>query len=151
MRPTHRAARSRGASAVEFALLFPLMFAIFYGGIVYCYMYMLQQSINFAAQQGAQAAVAVVPATDASTTLAARETKATTTAQGILKWLPAAQYGKLTFPVNSPNCTASAPSGTFPFEVDFAPTGIFPMTTLPLVGSFPPVPATMFACAVAYL
>lgn len=145
---SRRPARQRGASAVEFALLFPLMFAIAYGGIVYSYIYLLQQSINFAAQQGAQAALAVVPTSNAAATQQNRVTSATNAAQATLNWLPHAQTGKVSIPTSASNC--NAPAGTFAFEVDFAPGGLFPMVTLPLIGSFPPVPVTMFGCAVAY-
>ena len=138
----------RGATAVEFALLFPLMFAITYGGIVYSYMYLLQQSVNFAAQQGAQAAVAVVPGSDPNVTQQQQVTKATAAAQSTLNWLPTNQRGLVSFPVGAGNCRN--PVGTFGFEVDFAPASLFPMVKLPLVGSFPPVPTTIYACAVAY-
>lgn len=140
--------RQRGATAVEFALLFPLMFAIAYGGIVYSYIYLLQQSINFAAQQGAQAAVAVVPSSNATTTAQSRLANATTAARNTLNWLPPTQAALVTIPSSPGNCKAAA--GTFAFEVDFAPGTLFPMVTLPLVGTFPPVPVTLYACAVAY-
>lgn len=140
-----RRARQHGASAVEFVLLFPVMFAIAYGSVVYAYIYMLQQSINFAAQQGAQAAISIVPGTDSTVTAASRLTYATTVAQGTLKWAPTS---RVSYAAPGGRCTT--PAGTFTFEVDFTPGGLFPMVTLPLVGSFPPVPATMFACAVAY-
>ncbi len=149
MRLRDRPARIRGASAVEFVLIFPVMFAIAYGGIVYCYIYMLQQSINFAAQQGAQAAVAVVPGSDSSATQQQRVTNATAAAQATLNWLPKGQTGRVTFPTTPGNC--KNPTGTFGFEVDFAPAGLFPIATLPIIGSFPPMPTNMYACAVAYL
>jgi len=144
LRLAHRPARLRGATAVEFVLLFPLMFAIAYGGIVYSYIYMVQQAINFAAQQGAQAALAVVPTSNAGTTQQSRLTSATNAANATLTWLPK----KFTIPPTAANCSPLA--GNFTFEVDFTPTGLFPMVTLPIVGTFPPVPAVMFACAVAY-
>jgi len=148
LRPGGLPSRMRGASAVEFALLFPLMFAITYGGIVYSYMYLLQQSVNFAAQQGAQAAVAVVPGSDPSATKQLQVTNATSAAQSTLNWLPSGQRGLVTFPATAGRC--NNPGGTFAFEVDFTPTSLFPMVKLPLVGTFPPVPATIYACAVAY-
>lgn len=144
MRPFRRA-RQHGASAVEFVLLFPIMFAIAYGSVVYAYIYILQQAINFAAQQGAQAAVGVVPVTSPTTTQQNRLTLATSVAQSTLNWVPT---GRLSYAAGAGGCTA--PSGTFTFQVNFTPGGLFPMVTLPLMGSFPPVPAAMYACAVAY-
>src|SRR5258708_37699419 len=53
----------RGAAAVEFAFVFPVLFLLIYGVIVYSYIFVLQESINYAAQQAAEAAVAVEPNT----------------------------------------------------------------------------------------
>ncbi|HZR37156.1 MAG TPA: TadE family protein [Nevskia sp.] len=133
---------------MEFMLLFPLMFAIAYGGVVYSYVYVLQQSINFAAQQGIQAAVSVIPSTDASGTAQNRLSSATTAANNTLKWLPASQFALVSIPTSPGNCKVT--SGTFTFEVDFRPSTLFPTVTLPLAGTFPPVPVTLYACAVAY-
>jgi len=124
------------------------MFAIAYGGIVYSYVYLLQQSINFAAQQGIQAAIAVIPSTNAGTTAQSRLSDATKAAKNTLSWLPNTQAALVNIPSTPTSCKVS--SGTFTFEVDFTPTTLFPQVTLPLVGSFPPVPAILYACAVAY-
>lgn len=53
--------RERGASAVEFALVFPVLFLLVYAVIVYSYTYVLQQAITYTAQHLAEAAVAVNP------------------------------------------------------------------------------------------
>ena len=63
----------RAVSAVEFALIFPLVFAIVYGGICYGYIYFLQQRINFIAQEAVRAAIAVAPGDDAGAYLAAAQ------------------------------------------------------------------------------
>lgn len=51
--------RQRGATAVEFAFVFPLLFVVTYAAIVYGYVYMAAQTVAYAAQAGAEAAVQV--------------------------------------------------------------------------------------------
>ncbi|MFO7581413.1 TadE/TadG family type IV pilus assembly protein [Guyparkeria sp.] len=51
--------RQRGAVAVEFALVFPLLFAIFYAAVTYGFVFMLNQAMVFAAEEGARSAVRV--------------------------------------------------------------------------------------------
>lgn len=147
--------RQDGAVAVEFILIFPVLFAIMYCTIVYGYTYMLQQSINFAAQQGAQAAVAVIPTGSSGTTSTAQNSAATTAVGAALSWLPASQQSMIKVPAASPDCLV--PSGTqnvVAVEVQFAMssggTALFPQVSLPLVGTFPFLPNNLFACAVAY-
>ncbi len=49
-----------GASAIEFALVFPMLFAIIYGTVTYGYVYYLQQRINFIAQEAVSGDVVVL-------------------------------------------------------------------------------------------
>lgn len=60
------ARRQAGATAVEFAFVFPLLFVVTYGAIVYGYVYMAAQTIAYAAQAGAEAAVQVPYNTDSA-------------------------------------------------------------------------------------
>ncbi|WP_084182719.1 TadE/TadG family type IV pilus assembly protein [Nevskia soli] len=141
-----------GAAAVEFALVFPIMLAIVYGGIVYSYIYVLQQSLNFAAQQGAQAAVATIPITTgtdpAGATTAAKLANATLAVNNALGWLPPAQKGRLSIPSAAPGCVV--PAGTFAVQVNFTTAGLFAALNLPGLPSFPYMPPALLACAVAY-
>ncbi|KAF1046396.1 TadE/TadG family type IV pilus assembly protein [Xylophilus sp.] len=61
MRDRHRACPPRrqqaGAAAVEFALLFPAFFLLFYGIITYGLIFTAQQTLTLAAAEGARAAV----------------------------------------------------------------------------------------------
>jgi Flp pilus assembly protein TadG len=143
--------RQSGASALEFALVFPMLMLLSYSAVVYGYVYMLQQSINFAAQQASQAAVAVLPGTSSSST-----TQTTTINNAInaaLAWLPAGQKSRLSVPSSTPNCLTTGLSPTpITVEVDFALSGLFPvLINLPFIGGTVPVlPSTLFACAVAF-
>ena len=83
--PSH--VRERGASAVEFALVFPVLFLLVYAVIVYSYIYVLQQSITYTAQRLAEAAVAVNP-TPSSDYTARIQTRIQQLAAQQLQWLP---------------------------------------------------------------
>lgn len=53
--------RQSGAAAIEFAFVFPLLFALMYATVVYGYVFFAQQTINLVAQECAKAAVAAAP------------------------------------------------------------------------------------------
>jgi hypothetical protein len=148
--------RQNGAVAIEFVFVFPILFAVAYAAVVYSYVYLLQQSVNFAAQQGAQAAVAVAPLSSAADTVAKRLSDATAAAQSSLSWLPADQLPRIS--VTSPaDCGASvAPivGSSIVIRVNFdlnAGGALFPSVVgLPYLGDIPPLPAALNACAVAF-
>lgn len=80
--------RQRGAAAIEFALIFPVFFAIFYAIVSYGLILAAQQSLTLAAEEGARAALKYQPATSQGGALGARATAACQTAQSIINWLP---------------------------------------------------------------
>lgn len=49
--------RQRGATAIEVALTFPLFFLIFYAIVTFGMIFVIQQSLTFAASEGARAAL----------------------------------------------------------------------------------------------
>lgn len=53
--------RQRGSAAIEFALLFIPVFALFYAILSYGFVFMLLQSFGSAAEGGARAAIAIDP------------------------------------------------------------------------------------------
>lgn len=53
--------RQRGATAIEFALLFSIFLALFYAIVTYALLFLLQASFAHAATEGARAAIAVDP------------------------------------------------------------------------------------------
>lgn len=147
-----------GTAAIEFALIFPLMLAVFYGGLVYSYLYFLQQSINFAAQQGVQAAVSVPPTSDSAADLTKRTNLANAVRTNLLGWLPGDQSTRVS--ASTPTGCPGAPApgaNTFTYLVTFTLSGgataaLFPtLVDLPMgLGTIPPLPATLTACAVAF-
>ncbi|WP_188380644.1 TadE family protein [Oxalicibacterium faecigallinarum] len=89
--------RGKGAAAIEFALVFPLFFIVFYGILTYGMIMLAQQSITLAAAEGARAALRHVPEESA------RETNAKEAATGthsVAAWLGT----KLAFTGTSINC-----------------------------------------------
>lgn len=82
-----------GAAALEFALVLPVLLFLIYGVVVYGYMFIVQSSMTFAAQEGAQYAVTVDPLVPVGAEEGAYDTKVVTearaTAAAVLSWLPA--------------------------------------------------------------
>jgi len=144
--------RQRGASAVEFAFVFPILFLLVYGVIVYSYVYVLQQSITYSAQQSAEAAVAVnpVPQADLNSRIAQR---VRAVAAASLNWLPAGQrvrvIGASGEKVQVAFETIDSDQSVVRVTLEFDVPGLFPALDLPLVGSIPPLPDKLRAQAVA--
>jgi Flp pilus assembly protein TadG len=148
--------RQRGASAVEFALIFPIVFAITYGAIVYSYAFVLKQSITFAAQEAAEAAVDVQPGVAGYDTTV--RNAAINTAKAVIAWMPQQVRSNVVtsveFCADSGSTTGACQSASDAVVVTITlPLGgssqVFASMVLPLVGRFPPLPATMTAQAVA--
>lgn len=78
---------------VEFAFVFPFLFLLLYGVIVYSYMFVLQESIDFAAHESAAAAVSVDPTTAGFESLVAQRVR--NSAIAVLGWLPADQQARV--------------------------------------------------------
>ena len=95
--PTTRAHAQRGATAVEFAFVFPILFLLLYGLVVYAYVFLVNESMTFVAQESAEAAVAVDP--NKVTPRAAYEAQVTqrvrTTASDLFGWLPGDQRSRV--------------------------------------------------------
>lgn len=151
-----RCRRQTGAAVVEFAFVFPILFMLVYGVIVYAYVFVLQQSITYAAQEAAEAAVAIEP----SLGLAQQQSAVRSTAVSALSWLPAGQRsrvlgssGEKVSAVLCPQGNEGCPSDSDALRVTLTfdmtvPTPLFPVLNLYIVGSVPPLPATLTATAV---
>ncbi|MCA7902802.1 pilus assembly protein [Burkholderia cepacia] len=128
--------RQRGATAVEFAIVFPLLFVIFYGIVAFGMIFTIQQSLTFAASEGARAGLAYAPS------LAARITNATTTAQSVVGWLNVG-----TPQVVAPQCSydKSVPPSLYCLSVTVNYTPKDWITTMPFLGSILSQPLTSTA------
>ncbi|GLU34854.1 TadE family protein [Trinickia caryophylli] len=77
----------RGSTAVEFALVFPLLFAVFYGVATFSLIFVAKQSLTLAAEEGARAALNYQSASNTQAALAARGQSACTVASNAAAWL----------------------------------------------------------------
>ena len=71
-----------GAVAIEFALLFPIFFVVFYAIMAYGFALTIKQSVTIAAEEGARAAVQDALNEDA------RLNNAKKRAEDVMKWIP---------------------------------------------------------------
>lgn len=160
--PRRRREHQAGAAAIEFAFVFPLLLALVYCVIVYGYLFVVRQSIEFAAHKGIEAAIAVDPsATDAQTQ---RQSQAKLAANCALQWLSGtcsatvASNARIVpqYTLCSGTGTTACPAGyglvTVTYKVNNGGSWIFPkLLGLPMVGTIPPMPETMVATAIAKL
>lgn len=163
--------RQGGASAIEFALVLPILLALSYAVVAYSYTYIVFESINYAAQQGAESAVSVDPSVaDSGGGTSGYYGNVRTTVQntvaGALGWMPERQRtmsigangSSVTVNFCNPGggggagCPAVDTGGqALVVRIDFPITSIFPVLTLPGVGTIPPLPATISGTGVTVL
>lgn len=143
LRLTHCGSRHRdcrGAVAVEFALVFVIFFSLFYAIVAYGFVLTLRQNLTLAAAEGARAAVQSAP--DEATRLS----RAQTTANGILSWLPA---GGASITATAAPCAANPATRCVTVTVSYDYAGHPVVPALPLLGIA--IPATLSAAATVQL
>jgi Flp pilus assembly protein TadG len=96
-----------GTAAVEFAIVFPVLFAVLYGIVTYSVIFVAQQSLTLAAEEGARAALNYQNAADAAAALTARGQSACTVASNAAGWLGA-----------NASCAAQAKSCSYDASMD---------------------------------
>jgi Flp pilus assembly protein TadG len=145
--PTQRRQRQqRGSTAVEFALIFPIFFLIFYAIVTYSVIFAAKQSLALAASEGARAALKYQPkANSAASALALRASAACATATGLINWIATTTpctttYAPCTFDT-SMQCVNVA------LKYDYGSKPLVPV--LPLIGL--PTPTTLTASATVQL
>lgn len=137
--------RQKGAAAIEFALVFPLFFILFYGIVAYSLVMTLDQSLTHAAAEGARAAVAVDPAAypgDAEAYKKKIEETACATVSGALAWLSNPPECKSEFQSDSATTTLSVT-----LKYPYASAPLVPVLDFPLFGRIPDVPDPFVAQA----
>ncbi|MBR8312076.1 pilus assembly protein [Burkholderia dolosa] len=126
----------RGATAVEFAIVFPLFFTVFYAILSFGMIFLIQQSLAAAASEGARAGLTYAPS------LAARMTNAQTAAQNVLGWL------NINTPqVSAPQCSydTSNPPALYCLTVTVSYSPEAWVSTMPFVGTIVTRPLTSTA------
>jgi Flp pilus assembly protein TadG len=134
-----------GGVVIEFALAFPVFFALFYGIVSYSLILTLHQSLTHASTEGARAAIQIDRM--AYNNNAAYEAKVAETARNAvaqtLTWLPQAQKALIlgsspTYGNIQVTFTATRVTVTLNYPYNQAP--IIPVLTLPVIGRIPNVP-----------
>nr|WP_133649467.1 TadE family protein [Paraburkholderia flava] len=77
----------RGATAVEFALVFPLFFTVLYAIVTYSLIFVAQQNLTLASEEGARAALNYQKATTVAAAVGLRAAAACTTATNMITGL----------------------------------------------------------------
>jgi Flp pilus assembly protein TadG len=133
--------KQKGAVAIEFALVFIIFFAVFYGLVSYSLPLLLMQSFNQSTAEAVRRSVALDPSTANSDT--AVRNIATTELTRQLSWIPAA----LNFNVAT-DASATYIGGVLTVTINY-PTSklnqVLPFLVLPGIGSVPNLPATLTA------
>lgn len=133
--------KQKGAVAIEFALVFIIFFAVFYGLVSYSLPLLLMQSFNQSTAEAVRRSVALDPSTTNYDT--AIRNIATTELTRQLAWIPAA----LNFNVAT-DASATYIGGVLTVTIHY-PTSklnqVLPFLVLPGIGSVPNLPATLTA------
>lgn len=136
--------REKGAVAIEFALVFVMFFAVFYGLLSYSLPMLMVQSFNQASSEAARRCVALDP------TSATYDTDVTNLAKQVLEqqlaWLP----GSLRFQYASDATVTLTPGRLLTVNVHYDKakiTSAMPVLVLPLIGEVPRLPARLSAQA----
>ncbi|PWB29772.1 pilus assembly protein TadE [Pseudomonas sp. SDI] len=136
--------RQKGAAAIEFALVFVMFFAVFYGLLGFSLPLLMVQSFNQASSEAVRRCVALDPS---SGTYAA---DVQATAKAVLEQQLSWMSGPLKFQVAADaniNLTA-ANLLTVTINYDKAKlTAVIPVLNLPLIGEVPRIPAKLGAQA----
>lgn len=149
-----RRCRQTGSAMIEFAFVFPILLFMIYGLVVYAYIFVLQESVTFVAQQAAAAAVSVAPSSTTATTNAQITTLAQSTVTQYLSWLSSDQLSRVSTTVSFCSATAGTTcptdgSNAVVVTVNFnmnAPAQLFPTLDFG-AGAFPPMPANLASTA----
>jgi Flp pilus assembly protein TadG len=145
--PRHCRRRLRGATAIEFAIIFPVFFLIFYAIVTYALIMTVQQSLTLAASEGARAMLRY------QLDLGTRQTTACNIARAPLTWLTqtAITCTANTQITDQPSCTATGDYKCYAVVVtyNYATTPLVPPLLGPLLSL--PTPSTLNGRAVVYL
>ncbi|MBK5510101.1 TadE/TadG family type IV pilus assembly protein [Pseudomonas sp. TH15] len=131
----------KGAVAIEFALVFVVFFAVFYGLVSYSLPFVLMQSFNEATSEAVRRSVALDPATANYSTAVTATARTELTRQ--LAWLP----GALNFNAST-DSSITYVGGVLTVTINYPTSKLnqaLPFLVLPGVGTVPRLPATLRA------
>ena len=149
--------RERGASAIEFAIVFPLFFGLIYIMVSYGLLFSLQHSITEAAKESARSAVACDPTLSTTEHETCVTNRVRSTAAAALDWLPADLRDRILGASNA-NVEVTFDTGAVGKTVevlvqlpDYAANPILPTLSVWPLGEIPPLPARLAGRAVVLL
>lgn len=132
--------KQKGAVAIEFAAVFVIFFAVFYGLVSYSLPLLMMQSFNQATAEAVRRAVAVDPNTDDYATTV--QDLANTVVQNQTNWIPPA------FNFAATDHSAVYANGILTVRIDYPTqklTQVLPRLVLPVVGPVPNLPTNLSA------
>ena len=134
--------KQKGAAAIEFALVFGIFFAVFYGLISYSLPLLMLQSFNQAAAEAVRQAMSVdsVTAGTAYSNQVTQRAKDAAAAQ--LTWIPASFQFQSSYIVATYVGTTLTVTITYPSSNLYA---VFPALVIPGIGTVPNLPTTLAA------
>ncbi|RMO69029.1 TadE/TadG family type IV pilus assembly protein [Pseudomonas syringae group genomosp. 3] len=140
----HRAfsGKQQGAAAIEFAAVFVVFFAVFYGMVSYSLPLLMMQSFNAAASEAVRRSVALSPTVTNYNSLLKSQAQSVVMSQ--LSWMPPA----LGFSASYTNVTYTA--GVLTVTIQYPKTRltqVLPLLTLPGIGEIPRLPTNLTAQA----
>lgn len=136
------ARRQKGAAAIEFAAVFVIFFAVFYGVVSYALPLLMLQSFNQASSEAVRRCVALDPSSATYRTDVPALARQVLTQQ--LNWMP----GALKFQVARDATVTLTNANLLTVRIDYAKarlTAVLPVLELPVVGEVPRLPANLSA------
>ncbi|MFI8480645.1 TadE/TadG family type IV pilus assembly protein [Pseudomonas sp. NPDC078700] len=132
------ARRQKGAAAIEFALVFILFFAIFYGTVSYSLPLLMMQSFNNASAEAVRQAVSWVPGQ------ADYQQEALAVVNQQLSWMPNAARSLVAVNITSPGA-----DGVMSVRISYPYNSnpLVPFLVLPGIGRIPSLPDDLVATA----
>ncbi len=133
--------KQKGAAAIEFALVFVIFFAVFYGLVTYSLPLLMLQSFNNAAAEAVRQGVAISPSTVGYNNVVVAQANAAVDKQ--LRWIPPAfgfdpsSYTTVSFDGKLLKVAINYPKSQL--------TQVLPVLTLPLIGDVPNLPTYLSA------
>lgn len=158
-----RSARQSGAAAVEFALVFPVVFLLLYGLVTFGAVLYTQMAVARAVSDGARAVPLLLPVPDSTTQIKA-EIVESLAASAVVPRAVGASLGdrrewlnqKLVVTFTEAPCAGGVPGDCatvtlrFPYGPDDG-TRLFPSITIPGLGETTWIPSSLFSAATVRL
>ncbi|MDP9526705.1 TadE/TadG family type IV pilus assembly protein [Pseudomonas protegens] len=138
--PSKHPSQQKGAAAIEFAAVFVIFFAVFYGLVSYSLPLLMMQSFNQATAEAVRRAVAVDPnSANYATTV---QNLANSVVQAQTLWIPSL------FNFAATDYSSVYANGVLTVRIDYPTsklTQVLPRLVLPVVGPVPNLPTTLSA------